>query len=196
MAKTWRKDHFFQRAKKEKYVARAVYKLEGIDKKYRIFKKGQNVLDLGCHPGSWIQYASRCVGPSGSVVGIDLKPTDPPADNCRTIAADIYDLTPEQIDAPKESFDVVMTDMAPNTSGIKAVDQLKSAALVEKALSISLEYNKEGGIFIAKIFMGPDEPVIFGKIREFYTKAVRFKPEASRAESSESYLIGIGKKQA
>jgi len=194
MAKTWRKDPFFQKAKKEKYIARAVYKLEAIDKKQRIIKRGGRVLDLGCHPGSWMQYACKKVGPAGLVIGVDITPTDPPARNARTITADAFDLDPETFEYKEGGFDCVVSDMAPNTTGIKTVDQLKSAALVEKALEVAKVYCKPGGHFVAKIFMRPEEPKLFLEIRRYFENAIRFKPEASRSESFESYLVGLRRK--
>ncbi len=189
-----RQDHYFQKAKKESYAARAVYKLEQIDKKYHLFKSGDKVLDLGCHPGSWMQYAAKRIGGKGLVIGIDLAETSPPADNSRTLCGDIYDITAEQIGEDETSFAVVMSDMAPNTSGIKNVDQLRSAALAERALELALTFCKPGGHFVVKIFMGPDEPKIYNMIREHFTRALRYKPDASRSESSESYLVGLERK--
>ena len=190
-----RKDHYFHKAKSESYAARAVYKLEQIDKKFHLFSPAQRVLDLGCHPGSWMQYASKRVGRSGQVVGIDRVETAPPAGNVRTIAIDIFEVTPERIGEPEQSFDVVLSDMAPNTTGIKAVDQLKSTALAERALELALAFCKAGGHFAVKIFMGPDEPKLFSAMRRRFERVVRHKPDASRSESMEGYLIGLKLKE-
>ena len=189
------KDHYFRKAKNESYAARSVYKLEQIDKKYRLIRKGDKVLDLGCHPGSWMQYAGKKTGPEGFVVGVDRTPTDSPAPNVKTITGDIFELDDQSFKSGPQSFDVVLSDMAPNTTGIKTVDQLKSAALVEKALQIALRFCIPGGHFVAKIFIGPDEPKIYALMREHFSKVARYKPEASRSASMENYLIGLGKKE-
>lgn len=190
------KDHYFQKAKKESYAARAVYKLEQIDKKYRLIRKGDRVLDLGCHPGSWMQYASKKAGQQGNIIGVDLTPTELQMPNVTTVTGDIFELDENSFAQGEHSFDVVLSDMAPNTTGIKTVDQLKSAALVEKALDIALRFCKRGGHFVAKIFVGPDEPKIYALMREHFAKVERYKPDASRSGSMENYLVGLGKKES
>ena len=191
-----RKDHYFHKAKKESYVARSVYKLEQMDKKHRLIGSGNRVLDLGCHPGSWMQYASRKVGSAGIVLGIDRTETQLDLPNAKAITADIYDLTPDLIGEPEKSFDVVLSDMAPNTTGIKTVDHLQSAGLAERALDLALCFLRPGGNFVVKIFMGPEEPALFLRVREHFEKAVRSKPDASRSRSTEGYLVGMGRKEA
>ena len=189
-----RKDHYFFKAKRESFAARAVYKLEQIDTKYTIFKNGQRILDLGCHPGSWMQYASRKVGNKGLVVGVDRTETVLLLPNIRSVCQDIYECDSETLGEPAHSFDVVLSDMAPNTCGIKSVDQLKSSSLAEKALDLALTFCKQGGHFVVKVFMGPDEPVLYKNMREHFTKVARYKPDASRSVSMEIYLVGIDRK--
>src|SRR6187455_1225830 len=113
-----RHDAFFKKAKQEGYAARAVYKLEEIDRRHHLFKKGARVLDLGCRPGSWLQYASKAAGPEAQLVGVDRTPLDFTLPNCRVLVGDIYDLAPSDLLGPLAAFDVVLSDMAPDTSGV------------------------------------------------------------------------------
>jgi len=131
----WDDDHYTKLAKKENYPARSVYKLKEIDKKFSIFKNGQRVLDLGCAPGSWLKYAAQKAGKKGVVVGVDLKPVRiETEENVTTIEGDIFER--EILDCILENghFDVVMSDMAPNTIGNKHADSARSVALAETAL--------------------------------------------------------------
>jgi 23S rRNA (uridine2552-2'-O)-methyltransferase len=187
-----RKDHYFYKAKRESFAARAVYKLQQIDQKFQVFEKGQRVLDLGCHPGSWMQYASGRVGRSGMIVGIDRTETVLLTENVRVVTADVYEFTWQTLGEPPKSFDVVLSDMAPNTTGIRSVDQQKSAALAERALELADQFCKPGGRFVVKIFMGPDEAVLFTELKKRFEKVSRFKPDASKPDSTEIYLVGLG----
>ena len=191
----YRQDSYFHKAKQENYASRAVYKLEQIDKRFRVFNSGARVLDLGCAPGSWSQYAAKKTGASGFVVGVDLLPVTAVVPHAEFVQGDIYELSLDPELFPEHGFDVVMSDMAPNTSGVKKLDQLRSASLVEEALRLALIYLRPGGHFVAKIFMGPDEPAVFEQMVATFNKAVRYKPEASRSESMELYLVGLGLKE-
>lgn len=190
-----RKDYYYYKAKKESYAARSIFKLEQMDQKYGLFKNGMRVLDLGCHPGSWLQYVSRKIGNSGMAVGIDRTETILLLPNVRNVTADIYELTWQTLGEPPHSFDIVMSDMAPNTSGIKSVDQLQSAALAERALHLGLTFIKPGGGFVVKVFMGPDEPKLFNEMRLHFEKVLRYKPDASKSNSMEIYLVGLERKE-
>jgi len=148
----------FSQAKKENYLARAIYKLEEIQKKYRILRPGQHILDLGAAPGSWIQLASGVVGPSGRIVGIDLKPIEHAfPKQVITLQGDIFER--EFVEASLQDhlpFDVVLSDMAPSTSGIRVADSARSALLFERAFEIACSVLKPGGTFLAKIFHGSE----------------------------------------
>lgn len=187
-------DHYFRKAKKEHYLARAVYKLEEIQKKHRIVKPGDRVLDLGAAPGSWMQLVSGIVGKSGMVVGIDLKPIEQSiGDRVVTFRGDIFD--GEFVESALGGyipFDAVLSDMAPATSGIRVADAARSALLFERAFEIARRVLKPGGIFLAKIFHGPDFHRLFSDVKREFSTARAIRPEATRKESREIYIMGAG----
>lgn len=186
-------DHYFHKAKKEHFLARAVYKLEEIQNKYKILRPGQRVLDLGAAPGSWIQLAATVVGPSGLVMGIDLKPIEHTFPrHVKTLCGDIYDT--EFIDAaigPFIPFDVVLSDMAPSTSGIKMADCARSALLFERAFEIARTALKQDGTFLAKIFQGAEFHKLLVEVKKHFHKTRVIKPEASRKQSKEIYILAL-----
>ena len=143
------KDHYFHKAKKDGYAARSVYKIEEIDKKYRIIRKGNKVLDLGCSPGSWLQYASRKVGNSGQVLGVDLQPVKISLpSHVKVIKADIFELTDEDLKINGGQADVILSDMAPKTSGIRTTDVRRSFELNKKVLNLANDIlYPEGSLF-------------------------------------------------
>ncbi len=144
------KDHYFKKAKQDNYLARSIYKLEEINDKYSIISKGDNVLDLGYYPGSWMQYTTQIVGPEGFVVGIDIKEVNQKLEiirNARVYQKDINDLKDISELGVDEKFDVLVSDMAPNTTGIKSVDQARSMQLVEMVYYHLPMLLKEGGNF-------------------------------------------------
>lgn len=191
----WR-DHYARRAQKEKYAARSVYKLAEIQKKHRIIKKGDRVLDLGCAPGSWLQFAVEQTGVSGRVVGIDLKPVTlalPP--NVRVIAGDINELIHNGHPALEERFSVVLSDMAPDTIGHKFSDSARSFVLCETALGVADKVLKAGGHFVVKIFQGEDFKAFCDSVKIRFDRMQIFKPQSSRKGSKEIFIIGLGKKQ-
>lgn len=190
-------DHFFKKAKKENFAARSVYKLEEIDKKYKVFKSSDRVLDLGASPGSWSQYVSQKVGEKGQVLGVDLKPVDVRLKNATFIQADLRDLKLEETFANhgfSPPFDVVMSDMAPNTTGIRFTDQARSFELCDLALEISIQFLKPKGHFICKLFHSDDFHILKKKILQNYEKFEAVKPEATRSISKEIFLVGLRKK--
>lgn len=191
----WDDDFYTQLAKKENYPARSVYKLKEIHNKCKVFKKGQKVLDLGCSPGSWLKYASEMVGSSGQVVGIDLKPVVlDNLENAEIFTGDIYEK--ESLDRLMSlgPYDIVMSDMAPNTTGNKFSDSVKSVALAEVAFYIAEQQLKPGGFFITKIFQGPDFDGFAKTVLSSYQKRRIFKPDSCRKNSKEIYIIGELKK--
>ena len=150
------------------------------------------MLDLGCRPGSWLQYALKVVGPHGAVVGIDRDPLPQPIPGARVLRADLLTVADGELLGELKAFDVVLSDMAPNTTGIRATDQARSAALVEEALGRALRLLAPGGAFIAKIFQGPDVETIRKRMAARFSEVRLLKPEGSRAESIEVYLAGKG----
>lgn len=189
------KDHYSQRAKKEKFPARSVYKLEEIQQKYRMIKKGDLVLDLGCAPGSWLLFAADLTGSNGQVVGIDTKPvTIKVPSHVKVYAADILLLDKEYFKSEGTHFNVVISDMAPATTGNKHVDNARSLNLCETALSIAQQVLMPGGSFVCKIFQGEDFKRFSDSAKTGFNKVKIFKPKSSRKASREIYIIGLSKK--
>src|ERR1044071_8940787 len=124
-----RHDRYFKKARAEGFAARSVFKLEEIDRKLRLLRAGHRVLDLGCRPGSWLQYALGVVGPRGAVVGIDRDPLPAVVPGARVLVGDIYKVEDAELRGELTAFDVVLSDMAPDTTGVRATDQARSAAL-------------------------------------------------------------------
>ncbi len=190
---TW-EDHYTRRAREENWLARSVYKLEEIDKKYKIIRRGHRLLDLGCYPGSWSQYCSRKVGPKGEVVGIDLKKPDRfSAPNFRFLEADVLSLDPGRLADELGTRDVVISDLAPQTSGIHVADTSRSMELAKRALAIAVAVLDRGGCFLCKVFEGEDIQGLRDEmVRHF--KAVRtIRPAAVRKASREVYLLGLNR---
>jgi len=185
-----RHDSFFRKARTEGFAARAVYKLEDIDRRVRLFHAGARVLDLGCRPGSWLQYAVKVVGPHGKVVGVDRLPLPAPVPGAHFIQADIFELSDEQLLCGLGAYDVVLSDMAPDTTGIRATDQARSANLVEEALKRAERLLAPLGSFVAKIFQSPDVESLRKRMQHHFVDVRLLKPEASRQQSTELYLVG------
>jgi 23S rRNA (uridine2552-2'-O)-methyltransferase len=185
------KDHYFHKAKKEGFVARSAYKLEELQKKHRLIRPGDRVLDLGASPGSWSQVALKFAGAKGSVLGIDLKPVKIQAPNARFIVGDILQLPEAEFAG---TFDVVISDMAPNTTGIRVRDQALSEELCQMALNIAAKHLKSGGHLAIKLFEGPDAEKIVAQVKQMFQKFDRTKPQAVRKGSFETYLVGLGKR--
>ena len=167
-----------------------MYKLEEIDRRVGLFEKGQRVLDLGASPGSWTLYAAERVGPRGRVLGIDLKDPEvalPPQAEIRTL--DVFNVAPESLGGP---FDLVISDMAPKTSGQRHADQFKSYELVIRALELSRSVLARGGTFVAKIFQGAEFEDARAALRECFDKVRIIRPKATRDESYEVFLVGLG----
>ena len=188
----FRKDHFHKKAQKEGYAARAVFKLEEIDRKQPLFRAGMNVLDLGCAPGSWLQYAARRVGASGHLVGIDRHPIDLALPNLRVMVGDVFTVTRAELCGELDGFDVVLSDMAPDTTGIRHVDQARSEGLFERALDIAIETLVHGGNFVGKLFQGPDFQKLVKRCRAEFAAVKIEKPKGSRQASIEQYVVAFG----
>lgn len=189
-------DHYTRRAQKEKFPARSVYKLQEIQKKHPVIQSGNRILDLGCAPGSWLLEASRLVGARGQVVGIDLKAvTQVLPENVRVLQQDAFALCDPDSGHIDERFHVVLSDMAPDTTGSKHVDAARSVGLSEAALAVACRVLVPGGNFVCKIFQGPDFKAFTEAVRAEFSTMKIFKPQSSRKASREIFVIGLGKKQ-
>jgi 23S rRNA (uridine2552-2'-O)-methyltransferase len=188
-------DHYTRKARAQHYPARSVFKLEEVDRRFGLLGSGQRVLDLGCAPGSWTMYAAQKVGPSGFVLGIDIDPVPgiwgPPV---RIRTADVRELSAETL-AENGPFDVVLSDMAPRTTGQRGVDQARSADLARTALALAEKVLRPGGSFLYKIFMGPEEEDLMAAVSALFRTATRVKPRSSRSFSSEIFGLGMGLKR-
>ena len=189
-------DFWSQKAFSEGYPARSVYKLKEIDEKFGMIKKNYTVLDLGAAPGSWTVFLLRQLNNTGKVVSCDLNPLSKTVkgDNLLFIQGDLN--APEIRKQIKENgpYDLVVCDAAPKTTGNRTVDTARSEQLVEMAVWYAQTMLKTGGNFAVKIFQNGDQQRILKSMREIFTTAKGFKPEACRAESFETYLIGVNKR--
>lgn len=187
-------DHYARKAKQERYPARSVYKLEGIQKKFAVIAKGDRVLDLGCAPGSWLLHAAELVGDNGAVVGVDPQPvTIKVPRQVAVFTGDIFNPDEALRQCFEERFQVVLSDMAPNTTGNKDVDAARSYNLCEAALGIAETYLHPGGSFVCKIFQGEAFQSFSAMVKSRFSQQRIFKPQSSRKASKEIYVIGIGK---
>jgi 23S rRNA (uridine2552-2'-O)-methyltransferase len=189
-------DYYADKAKKDGYGARSVFKLEEIDASDRLVGRGLKILDLGAAPGSWMQYCSERAGEKGLVVGVDLKPLPRGLrPNERFLEADLNKLTPAEAAAVCPRFDLVISDIMPNTIGHKASDHLRSVALAERALYFADELLKPGGNFLVKVFQGAEFDSYRKMLMARFGKVKIKKPRSSRKVSREIYLLGLGKKE-
>jgi 23S rRNA (uridine2552-2'-O)-methyltransferase len=189
-------DKWAKKAKEKGYPARSVFKLMEIQEKYKIIQKGDIVLDLGASPGSWSKYALSIVGEKGKVIGIDILPIKISHPNFYFLQKDVFEL--EENDFKNlgiEKVDVLLSDMAPKTTGDKFGDHVRSVRLAEKALEIAKNYLKEGGSFIVKVFEGEKIPILKKQIEKYFKSVKFFKPKSSRKESKEIFIIAQGFKK-
>jgi len=188
-----RHDTFHKRARDAGFAARSVFKLEEIDTRFRLLRPGARVLDLGCRPGSWLQYASRVVGSRGKLVGLDREPLDVVIPGARILVGDVFTVTVEELRGELEAFDVVLSDMAPDTSGVRSMDQARSETLFERALEIAETTLARGGHFAGKLFQGPAFKELVTRCRGGFEKVAMHKPKSSRPESIEQYVVALGR---
>lgn len=191
------KDHYYRKAKEQNFAARSVFKLEEIDQKFKILKNVNTVFDLGASPGSWSQYCSQKMGPQGRVLGVDLSPVNVSLKNAVFIQADLRDLNLENVFVEHgftPPFDLVISDMAPKTTGIRMTDQARSVELVELAITTADKYLRPGGNFVAKLFHSEDFTKLRDEIKKKYEKFEAMKPDSTRKISKEIFLIGLRKK--
>lgn len=209
MARRELHDRYFRQAKAEGYLARSAYKLKQIQEKRGLLRRGMKVLDVGCAPGSWLQVASEIVGPTGVVVGIDLKPVEAPMPaNVRTIQGDAFKVPPEALlelagidpstgmggmtggAGVTGRFDAVISDMMPDTTG--AGDHYRSVNACRELLTLLPRLLRAGGVFAMKVFEGEEYPVLLKETGRHFGQVKGFKPDATRSMSVEMYITGSG----
>jgi 23S rRNA (uridine2552-2'-O)-methyltransferase len=187
------KDHYFNKAKQENYLARSIYKLEEIDQKYKVLKKGDLVVDFGYYPGSWIQYTSKVIGDDGRVVGIDIQEVNKKlsgVSNVRVYQKDIFNISDlSQLDV-EDKFDVVLSDMAPSTTGVQSLDQIRSLNLVESVFGLLPQFLKVGGNFVIKVFDSQDAQNYLKDQKKRFSDFSYLKPKSTRSVSKEFFVIG------
>jgi 23S rRNA (uridine2552-2'-O)-methyltransferase len=192
-----RKDAYYRQAKKEGYRSRAAYKLIQISGKEKAVLPGNRVIDAGAAPGGWSQALLEIVGKRGKVAAVDLLPMDPlPGDNFRFWRRDLADpALPSELNAFLGGrADAVLSDAAPNTTGSPFTDQARSADLVRSVFALARETLAVGGTFLAKIFGGAESDAVFAELRPYFRELRRVRPDATRKESFELYLLGKGYK--
>ena len=189
-------DYWSKKAFSEGYPARSVYKLKELDEKFGLLKKNYSVLYLGAAPGSWTVFALRTLNGTGHLTSIDLKPLakDVVGSNLTFIQGDLYDEAVRVQARDLGPYDSVICDAAPPTTGNRTVDTARSTGLVELAIFYAQTMLKPGGNFVVKIFQGGDQQQLLKSMRQIFTTARGFKPEACRTESFETYLVGLDKK--
>jgi len=191
-------DKFFERAKQKGYRARSVFKIQAIDERYHMLKSGMKVLDLGAAPGSFLQYIAEVIGEKGLAIGIDLQTIeDLKLANVKTYQGDIFD---EELykkivqENDLNQFDLITSDLAPKTTGIKSVDGNASLELNLQVLEVAKKYLKRGGGVVMKILPGFNEGDLIGEARKMFSTIKKFRPQAVRKTSSESYIVCLNKK--
>jgi len=188
-----KRDYYYKKAKQEKYRSRASYKLFQAIKKYGFIEHGDVVVDLGAAPGGWIQAARKTVGNKGFVLGVDLKLIEPFTQSyVRTIICDITDreALKQILEMLPRKADAVISDAAPNISGIWEVDHARQMELSQQALEIAKEVLKPSGSFFVKVFQGDMLSDFIQKVKQNFVNVVLVKPEASRAKSAEIFILG------
>ncbi|WP_457577953.1 SAM-dependent methyltransferase [Desulfomarina sp.] len=189
-------DYYAKKARKNKFPARSVYKLEEVQQKYKFIRKRDSVLDLGCYPGSWSLYASEIVGPKGIVVGVDLQQVDcSPRPGGAPIHWLCQDITaPELVPLVRRfrpAFRVLISDLAPKTSGSRWVDAQRSLDLVNTTMSLAEQLLLNKGHYICKVFQGEDFPGFVKKMKSRFDMVKVIKPKSSRIESREVFVLGM-----
>jgi 23S rRNA (uridine2552-2'-O)-methyltransferase len=187
-------DHFTRAAKEAGFPARSVFKLEEIDRRVRLLRAGMRVLDLGACPGSWSKFAAQKIGEGGRLLAVDLEPlavTLPP--NATFVQGDALSLTNDAL-ATFAPYDVVLSDLAPRTTGNRVTDQARSFELFMRALAVAGTLGTRGGSFVGKIFMSDDLPVARAELRRLYETERLIRPEGTRSVSIEIFAVGGGKR--
>ncbi|WP_236870480.1 RlmE family RNA methyltransferase [Candidatus Bandiella numerosa] len=188
-------DRFSKLAKQNNFRSRAAYKLDGINQKFKILKGAKNILDLGAAPGSWLQYISRFSKVNNMVVGVDLKNIEA-IENIKIIEGDftsgeVWNKLDQMLSGNK--FNLICSDMAPNTSGTRSINHINIMNLAESVFSFSENFLDKGGSLVIKLFEGNKTKEFFNKLRLHFREVHFFKPEASYKDSSEIFIIAINK---
>ena len=201
-SKSWQRerknDHYYKKAKVEDYRSRASYKLKQLDKKYKIIKEGNTVVDLGAAPGGWSQVALEKVGEEGLVIGVDLNRIRPlPEENFHRIRGDFTteEVQNQIIGLIGRRTKVLMSDASPSLSGIKNIDQLRSIDLVNTVIEIGDNILDSKGNLVMKVFQGPEYKDMLTNLKKKFRQVKTTKPQASRKKSSEMYVVGLGFKR-
>lgn len=187
------KDHYYNKAKKENFLARSIYKLEEIDKKFKILKANDLVLDLGYYPGSWIQYTSKMIHPGGEVVGIDIQAVNKKLSDLKNVTLiqdDILEMDESIFENMNKKFDVILSDMAPSTTGVKSVDQARSLELVEMVFQVASKFLIKQGCLVVKVFDSNDAQVFLKECKNLFDETYKLKPKSTRSVSKEFFFIG------
>lgn len=189
-------DAMNRKAKDQGFAARSVFKLEEIDKRFKILRRGNRVLDLGACPGSWSQYALKKIGPGGLLVAVDLNPLRADLPGAVVLTQDAFALEPERLaevtDGRAPPFEAVISDMAPNTTGVPFRDHVASVELCDRALELACRMLVPGGSFVCKVFQGEDEPALRQRIKAKFDAVKALKPKGTRSRSVEIFLVATG----
>ncbi len=186
-------DSWAKKAKEKGYPARSVFKLMEIQKRFKVLKKGSFVLDLGAAPGSWSKFACEVIGKDGKVIGVDLQDVKVKSKNLVSLKKDASELSEEDFKSfGIEKFDVVLSDMAPKTTGDRFGDHIRSVKLARLALELAEKYLRPGGDFVVKVFEGERLPQLRKEIEKKFKSVKLFKPKSSRKESRETFIIAQG----
>jgi len=184
-------DRFTRKAKAEGYAARSVYKLSEVQRRFRLFKPGQRVVDLGCYPGSWSRYLIQQVGKKGRVVGVDIE--EPELEGGTWIHRSVFEVTAQELrEALGGPADVVVSDMAPRTTGNRLFDHVQQLELADCALDRAVELLAPGGSFVVKVFEGEDAKAYTDRVKARFGKLKRVRPEAVRKNSREFFAVATG----
>jgi 23S rRNA (uridine2552-2'-O)-methyltransferase len=190
-----RKDGFYRRAKEAGYRSRAAYKLIELSRRHRLIRPGDRVVDLGAWPGGWLQVAAELVGPGGRVVGVDLVSINPVANPVATcLMGDVRDPSVQEEIARLigSKVDVVLSDMAPKLTGVRATDVVRSAELAQVACQIGTHLLRSNGRLLLKTFVSPDTDALVAALRGSFAAVRRARPEATRSGSAEFYIVALG----
>jgi 23S rRNA (uridine2552-2'-O)-methyltransferase len=187
-----------KRARQLGYAARSVFKLEELDRRFRLLRPGDRVLDLGAAPGSWSQYAAQRIGGNGLLVAVDLQEVGVTFPNGIVRQCDAFTLDEaavvEWTDGKAPPFDVVLSDMAPSTTGVGLADHVASVELCDHALGLAVRWLRPGGHFVCKVFQGEDEPALRKRIQAVFKKLKGVRPKGTRSHSREIFLVAQGRR--
>jgi 23S rRNA (uridine2552-2'-O)-methyltransferase len=186
-----RRDHFRKLAKKEGYRSRASYKLIQLDNKYKLLKKGSVVIDFGAAPGGWMQVCSQKIGSNGLVLGIDIKEILPIRENAISLVENVFhpDIQIHILNIINRPADVILSDLAPNISGVWQIDHLMQIKMVQRVVEVMPKLLRLGGHSILKVFEGEETNTLIKRIKKIFVLVNISKPQASRSKSSELYLV-------